>query len=590
MSKIKLEIDCDLAINPLEFFFSHIPEPDRAPIWNLAQSFFPKLIFNAISNLSKAVKNPNFKNTSKLNPFIETSYPVQIKWSDIEKEISENLDKISKELPNIITKIPLENRQEQLLNIINRNRFSLANNDIEFDIPNEYIKYQNLINGDIQKILFENKTPLSRIKFKGEFLSKKLQFEGVIFVIFTPLLIIKSTEEVRFPIFVGLKTLDNVHESFNTKQESDFWKELLCLIKQSLSIDNTKNLFLEQILTTPDNPIIKSPMHLEALKHGRRPNPQLKLPILEEGMPPVEVIGLNLDKKHYHALNAIQKILSETKYKGNAPGTELDGNNTFKFTGYLPKIRFSRSQYLESYGVTKYETSRGKWEFSGREGEEALSALKDLATQNHLIVVRKKRWENGRELIDRIQAITPIIHMYEGWEGLTEKEDKELNDNIETKKVKEKHKGFLIEPCPLLVEQIETYFVLKPANMYQEIKLKFPYASKYVYMFIDWIIHESHLKKGKNNKKEWPEFLEIGQETLAYNLRLDCYIKSRNWKRIDQILKKCIQISVDLGWVNKHEETQGKTVSQLHRFFLNQKKFDCISKNTPLKQEKIALA
>jgi hypothetical protein len=380
-----------------------------------------------------------------------------------------------------------------------------------------------------------------------------------------------------------------VHESFNIKQENAFWQELLCLLKQSFSIENTKNQILEPILTTPDHPIIKSPMHLEALKHGRRPSPQLKLPIFEEGMPQVEVIGLDLDKKHYHALNAIQKILSETKYKGNAPGTELDGNNKFKFNGYLPKIRFTRSQYLESYGVTKHETSRGKLEFSGRGEEEALSALKDLTTQNHLIVVRKKRWENGKELIDRVQTIAPIIHIYEGWEGLTEKEDKDLNDNIETKKVKEKHKGFLIEPCPLLVDQIERYFVLKPANMYQEIKLKFPYASKYVYMFIDWIIHESHLKKGKNNKREWPEFLEIGQETLAYNLRLDCYIKSRNWKRIDQILKKCIQISVDLGWVNKHEEIQGRTVSQLYRFFLNQNKFDSISKTIPAEQEKIAL-
>jgi len=491
------------------------------------------------------------------------------------------LTQITKESPNVLANIPLKNNQEQFLNILNRNRISITDSDIEFEIPNEYVECQKLINGDIPQVLLNTETPISRISFKGEFKSKKLKFEGVVFVIFTPLLVVKQTQEIRFPIFVGLKTLNEIHQKFNSRQTQAFWKEFLKLFEQSLfsSVEQNNYLKLNPVLSDPTVPIIKSPMHLESLKHGRKPDPQLKMPFCEEGKPSIEVIGLNLEKKHHHALNAIQKILQETKYKGNVPGTELDGHNNFKFTGYLPRIRMSKAQYLDAYGVKKHQTSRGKWEYSGKGSEEALSALKDLHTQNHLIISKRKRWVNGKELIDRIQTISPIIRIYEGWEGLTKTEDNLLSENVETVKIKDKHNGFLIEPCPLMVDQINDYFLLKPANMYQEIKLKFPNASKYSYVFIDWVIHEAHLKKGKSKPKQWPESIEISKESLARSLRLDCYVKSRNWKRIDQILSKCVQIALSLGWISKHEIVPGKTVAELNKFFLNTEKFNRLHKS-----------
>lgn len=584
-SGLTMEIDCNAAVKPLKEFFSHIPDEEVIErVWELSKVFFPKLIFNAISNLSKAILSHNIKNIDKTNPFIETSYPVKPKWSDMENEVIDKLNKISKEHPNVLAQIPLESKQEQILNILNQNRISISNREIEFDIPNECLEYQNLTNGKLPEILLKTRTPISIIKFKCQFLSKKQEIEGLVFVMFTPLLVIKQTQEVRFPIFVGLKTLNNSHQNLTKRQEKAFWNTLLKSITETFSIstDEVNKLKVEQPLTEPKIPIIKSSMHLESLKHGRKPDPQMKMPFYEDGKPPIEVIGLNLEKKHYHALNAIQKILQETKYKGNVPGTELDGQNNFKFTGYLPKIRMSRAQYLDAYGVTKHESSRGKSEFSGKEVEEALSALKDLHTQNHLIISRRKRWENEKELIDRIQTISPIIRIYEGWEGLTKSEDDCLNENAESEKIKEKHKGFLVEPCPLMIDQINEYFLLKPANMYQEIKLKFPNASKYSYVFLDWIIHEAHLKKGKSNPKDWPEALEISLESLASSLRLDCYVKSRNWKRIDQIISKCIQIAMGLGWICKHETAPGKTVAILNKFFLNKEKFDTLHKNSAL--------
>lgn len=76
-SGLTIEIDCNAAVKPLKEFFSHIPDEEVIErVWELSESFFPKLIFNAISNLSKAILSPNIKHTDKTNPFIETSYPV----------------------------------------------------------------------------------------------------------------------------------------------------------------------------------------------------------------------------------------------------------------------------------------------------------------------------------------------------------------------------------------------------------------------------------------------------------------------------------------------------------------------------------
>lgn len=576
MVKIKLEINTDLTIAPLKDFFAYIPDKEVAErTWEYSELFFPRLIFNAVSNLSKAIQNPSIKGIDKQNPFIETSYPVDLRWEEIKDEITAKIQSLSEERKNVLGHIPLKNRQEQILNMLNGRRLAISERDFELNIPEEHFECEKLLSGDIPQVLVDTATPISIIRFEGEFPTKNQKFKGAIFALFAPLAIIEQTQEVRFPICVGLKTINNIHKDFTKRQEKVFWAKALQVLEDALQISGSKkeDLILGQNLTDPKT-VIRSPMHLEGLKHGRKTDLQMKLPFEEEGKPAIEFIGLNLDKKHHHALNAIQKLLQETKYKGNVPGKRHEGNNTFQFKGFIPRIRVSKAQYFEAYGVKKNQTSRGKWEYSGFEQEEALSALRDLSTQNHLIIFRRKRWEKGKELIDRVQTVSPLIRIYEGWEGLTTREDDLINENGKNDETENKHTGFLIDPCPLMVDQVDEYFLLKPANMYQEIRLKHPNASKYSYTFIDWILHEAHKKKGKSKEKDWPESIETSKETLATALRLDRYVKTRNWKRIDQILEKCIAIAVGLGWIKKHETLPGKTVSLLHRFHLNQDRFN----------------
>lgn len=334
--------------------------------------------------------------------------------------------------------------------------------------------------------------------------------------------------------------------------------------------------------------VIKSALHLENQKFGRKPrnlqeqiDSQNRCRDSEKNNIKIEIIGLDFQPSHYHALNAIQKLLEETNYNGNMQGTYLSRySNSFKFEGIIPRIKFSKSDFLKAYGVTKFFSTRNKMEFSGKESKIALEALYYLGSQPHLIISTRKRKEQGKEVVDRYQTVSPLVRIYEGWEGLTPFENKSLDECLILESLNGKCRGFILEPCPLLIDQIDTYFVLKPANMYQEIKLKFPNASKFAYTFIDWIVKEATLKKmfESNKDKYWPNKIEIGFESLVYALRMNSYIKSRNWKKIDVSLNRCIEIAIALGWLLKHESAKGKTIKRKEIFYLNKEKFEQISK------------
>lgn len=339
-----------------------------------------------------------------------------------------------------------------------------------------------------------------------------------------------------------------------------------------------------------ENQLIKSSFHFENQKFGKKPHQideQLDLFSQDNLKSKVEVIGFDLQPSHYHALAAIQKLLTVTNYKGNAGETYLSkDSNSFKFDGVVPKIKFSKAEYLEAYGVKKYKTSRNKNEFGGKEALIALEALYHLGTQPHLIVATRHRWEKNKEVIDRYQTFSPILRICEGWEGLTQKENKALDEEPFSNIITTKHKGFIIEPCPILIDQIDSYFVLKPANMYQEIKLKFPNTSKFTYTFIDWIVNTATRKKVSSKKsKEWPDKIEIGFENLSYILRMNRYINSRNWKKIEIAINRSISIAIDLKWLSKHERIEGKTMLRKEVFYLNKNKFEQITNNNQIKQK-----
>ena len=339
---------------------------------------------------------------------------------------------------------------------------------------------------------------------------------------------------------------------------------------------------------------IRSPIHLENQKFGRRPGRSIKISpeLSKNGL--VEVIGLDFLSSHYHALAAIQRLLTATNYKGNTKGVVLSReSNSFQFEGWIPRIKFTKTEFLEAYGVKRYKTSRNKYEFSGKEAETALEALYHLGHQPFLIVATRTRWNNGSQIVDRYQTLSPIIRIYEGWEGLTDEENDDIYLTPFNSPSTRKHKGFVVEPCPILVDQIDSYFVVKPANVYQEIKMRFPNASKYAYTFIDWIITSAAKKKRKITRdNSWPEnmFLNVSVKSLAYILRMNRYIITRNWKKIELAVDRCIEIAIQLGWLSRRKQIEFMDSSKLSRkeiLYLNKERFEEITKQSKEQMEQI---
>lgn len=165
------------------------------------------------------------------------------------------------------------------------------------------------------------------------------------------------------------------------------------------------------------------------------------------------------------------------------PAQDLKGqDNAFFFKGHLPAIKFRASEYLDAYGVGKRETERGRYEYNANERAEA---LRDLHDKSKLFAYDRKYWvidKKGRneEHYDVIRTVRPLITITEGYQALTRSERDQVIYG-DPQAVDEKLTVIALKPCPALVDQITRYFVLKPANYRQEIRLLVSHASKYVY-------------------------------------------------------------------------------------------------------------
>lgn len=311
---------------------------------------------------------------------------------------------------------------------------------------------------------------------------------------------------------------------------------------------------------------VRTSLHTEFRKLGKRPKERKNIfdnldDKVKEGKETqnIEIVGIENTKAQDKALFAIQKLLENTDYKGNSVGQKLRKGNDFKMDKViLPVLRISRAQYLEAYGVKKHKTSRGKKEFSGREKERAFEALYDLSNKKYLFYYERKYWKKNNkgkdeECYDLICTIKPLIILSEGYEGLTQQERDKVKSGENSKENDIKPKYLEIVSSPILIDQISSYFLLKPANYYQEIKLLFPHASKFTYRFIDYLFTQAGIKIRKN--MGW--VIEINYLKLAYKLRMNKYIESRQWKRIKEILKKCYEIAKKLNYLSSYKTVPG---------------------------------
>ena len=256
--------------------------------------------------------------------------------------------------------------------------------------------------------------------------------------------------------------------------------------------------------------------------------------------------GIILSVSEHKALFAIQKMLDKTNYEGNTEPFESRAElNTFNYSGNVPRITFTPAEYLKAYGLEKKLTSRGFMEYSSNERKAALEALQILADKKFRIVYKRKTYYGkGKSVIDRIETDSTLLRIYKGYFGLTQKED-EMLDNGSDEKVDNKAL-ICVEVCPLLVDQIDKYFILLDPNLHtiaKELTGK-KKQSKYPALFINWLTVK--IETQRRNKTTGAE-LKIGVKKLAVKMRMYDLLKDYQLKKIREIFEECFAVGRGMG-------------------------------------------
>ncbi len=358
-----------------------------------------------------------------------------------------------------------------------------------------------------------------------------------------------------------------------------------------MTTNRRKTVALERILVSEAAPVeltqspvyimpeaaqefIKVTLHSEKLKFGHKPSRTGQIDVFdlldsgegksieareedkelarEQGL---TVIGLDFSLAQNKALHAVQTLLSRTDYQGNMPQRYIsDPNNVFAFTGTLPVLKFSVSEYLDAFGVTKYQTKRGKMEYASAEREEALKALRDLEKPVIMVYNRViRRDQQNRLLHDAIRTVRPLLNIVEGFRDLTEAELEGIQQGASGA---ERLSHIVIEPSVVLVDQVNKYFVLKPANLYQELRIKFGKTDKKLALFIEYLLAKAaDYARHKRSLND----IRLKIETLAYGLRMDALINTRQSKRILTTLVDFFDKAQALGYVGRYAIREGAT-------------------------------
>jgi len=412
---------------------------------------------------------------------------------------------------------------------------------------------------------------------------KQRRARGSLIINFLPLFIDEANEEAFYPLIIGLDTTGYKPAYWSDEDKKWFWEYIdktLNDISPQESFEFLDELEEPEVKPVSKGPtLIKASMHLENQKFGRKPKPAQpsifgELDIedretIEEQN--IKIVGVDFTVSQNKALFTLQTLLNKTDQKGNT-SREVNSMNFF-YKGSLPSLKFTRSEYLDTYGVTKRQTSRGKLEYNANESEESLKALRSLSENRYLLYYTKKYFDNKRvEKYEVIRTVRPLISVVEGFKDLTELEKNIVISDKNSTGTNTKLSHIIVELSPIFIDQIENHYVLKPANVYEEIKIKAPHSSKFVYKFIDYLLTQvsKRQSKYKGNNINWE--IKTNYKTLAHTLKMNSWINSRNWKQVRGSLNKSYEIAKDLGYLQGYRTIEGKT-GEIELLTLNPDKF-----------------
>jgi hypothetical protein len=292
-------------------------------------------------------------------------------------------------------------------------------------------------------------------------------------------------------------------------------------------------------------PYIRASMHTEQQKFSLDINSRQL--ILGEDIDSLDTIsyGLDLTESQDKALHAIQKLLSASNYKGDGQ-IPLDSAEFKIYGSYLPYLSMSYSDYYQAYGLEP----AGDGRYHGAQVEQAKEALESL-TEMRWMRYKKlsgKRDKEGKPLYDLITVKKPLIQLQfiDSYHDITEEDIQKIASGQKLTEDKEDRRvtRILLLPSPILIDEIDSYFLLKPAYLHDEIKALYPgrRISRFNSLFIELLLTV--------DIAVW----KIGKETLAWKLNMDSWIESRQKSRIDKSIQEVLKTAKELDFLLDYEE------------------------------------
>jgi hypothetical protein len=288
------------------------------------------------------------------------------------------------------------------------------------------------------------------------------------------------------------------------------------------------------------NKLVNVGLHLQRLKFCALPDPTK--PFLEDNVEDQSVvrkarqknitrIGVELSYAENRALFAVQKLLDDTAFRGNArPVKMLDGNRYHLKgrNGHKPVLDVKTSDFLEAYGIHKRKTTRQKQEFSASGRRSALAALESLAQKSFLLAYTREVYDlktQGKKT--QSASIKTVDHLVE---------------------VKRQNGRLEITPSPILFDQHDNYYMILPADLYTAF---IPEKRRSLVLFIEYLFYHYEMQRRSGGKKKY--WLVRHMETVAYEIGLGNLIETRQRRKLRSTLNKYYEHAKRLGILKEYE-------------------------------------
>jgi hypothetical protein len=304
---------------------------------------------------------------------------------------------------------------------------------------------------------------------------------------------------------------------------------------------------------------IRVSIHSEALKFGQMPDPikpdlkdllTNKTVLAAAQKEGITSIGYNLGYAQDRALFAVQKLLDRTDFKGNVKPEKCRQPKVYHYYDLLPVLNIKLSEYLEVYGVRNQKTERHKLEFSPQARRVAVAALESLSDQRWLLSYDKSRGEDNRKM-ERVEAVAPLIRL----------ERKTGDRNIR------------ITPNPVLVDHIDSYFILKPESIFSMAGNR----SVTRLRFLEFLLYYAEMKRREEVREKQASNYEVRlqSDAVAHRLRLESALSANQRARLRHTLSDLYEFGVHVGLLDSYlieqKGTKGRIVDVLK---LNKAKFE----------------